>query len=103
MATTWRPESTSTQSPNARNNPKAWRNLALVYGRLGLYETALETFLQVEAERDAYNETGAIAMSNGDYQDALHYLNEAVRVSPTYFAQAEKNIAEIRKTDPTLR
>jgi Flp pilus assembly protein TadD len=85
------------------NNPKAWRNLALVYGRLGLYETALETFLQVEAERDAYNETGAIAMSNGDYQDALHYLNEAVRVSPTYFAQAEKNIAEIRKTDPTVR
>ena len=79
------------------NNAKAWRNLALVYGRLGLYETALETFLQVEAERDAYNETGAIAMSNGDYQDALHYLHEAVRVSPTYFAQAEKNIAEIRK------
>lgn len=82
------------------NNPKAWRNLALVYGKLGLYELALETFLNVESEPDAYNETGVIAMSNGHYRDALQYLNEAVRLSPTYFTQAEKNIAEIRKTHP---
>ena len=81
------------------NNGKAWRNLGLVYGTMGLYEPALEAFLQVEDERDAYNETGAIAMNNGDYPDALHYLNEAVRISPTYFARAEKNIAEIRKKD----
>ena len=82
------------------NNSKAWRNLALVYGKQGWYDDALETFLRVEDERDAYNETGAIAMSNGDYREALYYLNEAVRVSPTYFAQAEKNISEIRKRHP---
>ncbi len=81
------------------NNAKAWRNLALVYGTLRLYDLALETFLHVEDERDAYNETGAIAMNNGDYKEALHYLNEAVRVSPTYFAQAEKNIAEVLKKE----
>ena len=85
------------------NNGKAWRNLALVYGKQGWYDDALETFLRVEDERDAYNETGAIAMSNGDYQDALHYLNEAVRLSPTYFEQAEKNIAELRNIETTQR
>lgn len=81
------------------NDDKAWRNLALVYGKQGWYADALETFLQVADERDAYNETGAIAMSNGDYRDAFRYLSEAVRVSPTYFAKAERNIAQLRKID----
>lgn len=76
---------------------KAWRNLGLVYARQGWYEDALESFLRVEEERDAYNETGAIAMSNGDHSTALRYLNEALRLSPTYFAKAEKNIAQLRK------
>ncbi|NNL49348.1 MAG: tetratricopeptide repeat protein [Woeseiaceae bacterium] len=76
---------------------KAWRNLALVYARQGWYETAIETFMKAGDESYAYNETGAIAMSNGDADAALQYLTEAVRLSPTYFAQAEKNLAELRK------
>lgn len=79
------------------NNDKAWRNLGLVYARQGWYEDALETFLRVGVERDAYNETGAIAMDNGDTEEAFLYLTEAVRLSPTYFAQAEKNLAQLRK------
>jgi len=79
------------------NNYKAWRNLALVYAAQGWYEDALETFLRVEDEHDAYNATGAIAMENGDVDEAYHYLSEAVRLSPTYFAQAEKNLAQLRK------
>jgi len=81
------------------NNSKAWRNLALVYATQGWYEDALEAFLRVEDERDAYNATGAIAMENGDVDEAYHYLSEAVRLSPTYFAQAEKNLAQLRKQD----
>jgi hypothetical protein len=50
-------------------------------------------------ERDAYNATGAIAMENGDVDEAYHYLSEAVRLSPTYFAKAEKNLAQLRKQD----
>jgi tetratricopeptide (TPR) repeat protein len=79
------------------NNKRAWRNLALVYGKQGWYDDALETFLRIGEESYAYNETGVIAMSNGDTDEALHYLTEAVRTSPTYFAQAEKNLAELRK------
>lgn len=79
------------------DNGKAWRNLALVYGKQGWYEDALECFLETADERDAYNETGAIAMANGDKEEALRYLTEAVRLSPTYFAKAEKNLIELRK------
>lgn len=78
-------------------NKKAWRNLALVYGTQGWYQDALETFLKVDDERDAYNATGAVAMENGDIEEAYRYLSEAVRLSPTYFAQAEKNLAQLRK------
>jgi len=78
------------------NNDKAWRNLGLVYAAQGLYEDALETFLQVGEERDAYNATGEIAMENGDIQDALYFLTEAVRLSPTYFALAEKNLDQLQ-------
>jgi Flp pilus assembly protein TadD len=79
------------------NNDKAWRNLGLVYAAQGFYEDALETFLQVGDERDAYNATGEIAMDNGDIQEALYFLTEAVRLSPTYFALAEKNLDQLQK------
>lgn len=82
------------------DNNKAWRNLALVYATQGWYEDALETFRQIEDEPDAYNATGAIAMENGDIEEAYHYLSEAVRLSPTYFAQAEKNLAQLRRKEP---
>jgi Flp pilus assembly protein TadD len=76
---------------------KAWRNLGLVYAAQGWYEDALETFLHVGEERDAYNATGEIAMENGDIQEALYFLTEAVRLSPTYFALAEKNLDQLQK------
>ena len=79
------------------DNDKAWRNLGLVYAAQGWYEDALETFLQVGEERDAYNATGEIAMDNGDIQEALYFLTEAVRLSPRYFALAEKNLDQLQK------
>lgn len=78
-------------------NDKAWRNLGLVYASQGRYEDALETFLQIGDERDAYNATGEIAMENGDIQEALYFLTEAVRLSPTYFALAEKNLDQLQR------
>lgn len=77
------------------DNAKAWWNLGLVYGKQGWYADALDCFLETADERDAYNETGAIAMTNGDTEKALHYLTEAIRLSPTYFAEAEKNLAAL--------
>lgn len=85
------------------DSPKAWRNLGMVYARQGWYESALKTFLEVIDSPEAHNEIGAIAMENGDTEDALRYLNEAVRLSPTYFASAEENLAELRRSNKSNR
>ncbi|MBT8099446.1 MAG: tetratricopeptide repeat protein, partial [Gammaproteobacteria bacterium] len=79
------------------DNPRAWRNLAMVYARQGWYEDALETYLEVMKPAEAHNEIGAIAIDNGDIDAARHHLGEALRLSPTYFARAEKNLAELRR------
>jgi len=85
------------------DSPKAWRNLGMVYARQGWYASALKSFLEVIDGAEAHNEIGAIAMENGDSEDALHYFNEAIRLSPTYFASAEKNLAELQRSSKSRR
>ncbi|HZD54224.1 MAG TPA: tetratricopeptide repeat protein, partial [Woeseiaceae bacterium] len=79
------------------DDPKAWKNLGLVYAELGRYEEALDVFRRVEDEASAYNSTGAIALENEDLVPARTYLTEAVRQSPVYFAEAQQNLAEVRR------
>ena len=79
------------------DNRKAWSNLAMVYARQGWYEDSLETYLEVLDPAHAHNEVGAIASANGDFEEAWFFLSEALRLSPTYFASAEKNFAELRR------
>jgi tetratricopeptide (TPR) repeat protein len=85
----------ATRSGNAR----AWRNLGMVYARQGWYEDALESYLEVIDVSEAHNEIGAIAMRNGDTEAADYFLNEAIRLSPTYYASAEKNLAELQRSN----
>lgn len=79
------------------DHPKAWRNLGMVYAKLGWYDEALDIFRKVEDEADAYNSTGAIALANNDLTIAEEFLSEAVHHSPVYFAEAEKNLAWVRR------
>jgi tetratricopeptide (TPR) repeat protein len=76
--------------------PKAWRNLGMVYAKLGWYDEALEVFRKVEGEASAYNRTGEIALANKDLSLAHDYFSEAVRQSPVYFAEAERNLERVR-------
>jgi Flp pilus assembly protein TadD len=78
------------------DHPKAWRNLGMVYAELGWYEEALEVFRKVDAEADAYNRAGEIALANNDLSLARDYFSEAVRQSPVYFAEAERNLARVQ-------
>ena len=73
----------------------AWGNLGLVYASQGLYEDALSAYEEIMGEANAYNNAGQIAMDNGDLEVAKYYLDEAVRLSPTYFPQAEKHLEEL--------
>ncbi len=80
------------------NNPRAWRNLGMVYAHQSWYDAALEAYVEVMDKPDAHNEIGAIAMKIGDSEAADYHLNEAIRLSPTYFAHAEENLAELRRS-----
>ncbi|HEY5624699.1 MAG TPA: tetratricopeptide repeat protein, partial [Gammaproteobacteria bacterium] len=62
----------------------AWSNLGLVYARRGWYWDAVEILSRSLDEAVAYNNTGYIAMENGDLRDAELLLTEAIRLSPTY-------------------
>lgn len=73
----------------------AWLNLGMVYARQGWYDDALDTYQEVISDAHAFNNTGEIAMDNGDYAKAQVLLAEAVRRSPTYFPEAEENLKRL--------
>ena len=70
----------------------AWGNLGMVYASQGLYDDAISAYREIMNEANTYNNIGQIAIDNGDLDVARFYLVEAVRLSPTYFPQAEKNL-----------
>ena len=78
------------------DHPKAWRNLGMVYAKLGWYDEALDVFRKVEDEANANNSTGEIALANKNLAVAQEFFSEAVRQSPVYFPEAERNLAKVR-------
>jgi Flp pilus assembly protein TadD len=84
--------------PNYR---RAWRNLALVYVKQGRYDEALEAFARTEKMYKAFNDVGYIAMIAGRRDKARHFFEEAMRLSPTYYELADRNVRrlEIRRDD----
>ena len=74
----------------------AVKNLGLLYARQGWYQEAVETFSKVVDEPQAYNDTGYIAMRNGDYWKASELLAEAIRLSPTYYEKAYENLEDVK-------
>lgn len=74
----------------------AWGNLGLVYASQGRYEEAIAAYEEIMGEANAYNNAGQVAMNNGDFESAKYYFDEAVRLSPTYFPQAEKSLQELQ-------
>jgi len=80
------------EAANGQGFRNAWANLGMVYAEQGLYDDALSTYQNVMSEAHAHNNIGQIALRNGDISKALHFLNEAIRLSPTYFPEAEENL-----------
>ena len=60
------------------------------------YQDAITTYKQIMSEANAYNNTGYAALENGDLVQAKRFLNEAIKRSPTYFPEAEQNLARLR-------
>ena len=80
-------------------NPKfemALYNYALVKARQGKYERAVQAFARVTDKPEAYNNTGYIAMRNGDHKESEFYLNEALKLSPRFYKKAYDNLQMLK-------
>lgn len=83
------------EAANNRDFPSAWANLGMAYASHGQYDDAISTYQNVMSDAHAYNNTGEIALRNGDFPQAMRYLHEAIRLSPTYFLEAQRNLARL--------
>jgi Flp pilus assembly protein TadD len=50
----------------------------------------------VASSAESLNNTGYIAMMNGDYEAARKYLQEAIKISPQYYKKANANLARLQ-------
>lgn len=74
---------------------KAIYNYALLQARLSNYEQAHIAFGKVSSPAEASNNTGYIAMMNGDYSEANNYLQEAINISPQFYKKATDNLKRL--------
>ena len=73
---------------------QAWMNLGALYGKLGLFDQAVDAYSEVLPAPDALNKTAEASMRDGDYATAQTLLKKAISLSPTYFPEAEENLLE---------
>lgn len=76
---------------------KAIYNYALTLARQRKYSEALAIFSKVMKIPNANNNTGYLAMKNGDYDKAEYYLQRAVKLSPKHYQKAYLNMEELRQ------
>lgn len=85
------------EAANERAFAQAWGNLGMIYAKQGWYKDAIATYKQIMSEANAYNNTGYAALANGDLVQAKRFLNKAIKLSPTYFPQAEQSLAKLKE------
>ena len=73
----------------------AWLNLGLVHARRGNDAAAIQAFMQVLDEADAYNNLGYIYMMNGKTPPAYQCFEKAISLSPTYHKLANENLKRL--------
>ena len=71
-------------------------NLGLVLARQADYLKAVHMMSRTEKPEVAYNDVGYIAMRQGHLEVAETYFQRALQISPRYFAEAERNLEELR-------
>jgi Flp pilus assembly protein TadD len=74
---------------------KALYNYALLEARSSNYERAYSVFTSVSSVAEANNNIGYIAMMNGDYPEANHYLQEAIKTAPAFYKKANDNLMRL--------
>lgn len=74
---------------------KGFFNYALTLARQKKYSESLSVFSKVMSLPEANNNTGYIAMRNGDYEKAEYFLNKAIKLSPIFYKKAHQNLQDL--------
>lgn len=77
------------------NFHKAFFNYALTLARQKKYVEALSIFSKVMSDSEANNNIGFVAMKNRDYKKAEFYLNQAIKLAPTFYKKAHQNLQDL--------
>lgn len=85
---------------NDPDHQKAWSNLGLVHVRQGDYPEAIHAFSQIMERPQALNNVGYLCMIDGKRKEAGRFFAEAIRQSPSYYALAHENLAQLQTMDP---
>jgi Flp pilus assembly protein TadD len=83
------------QAATVFNHEQAWVNLGTLYARQGRYDVAVASYEEVLPKPEALNKVAEASMVEGDRETALYLLEQAIRLSPTYFPAAEENLAQL--------
>ena len=74
----------------------AWQNLGLLYAREGKYTAAVDAFSHAMELSQAYNDVGYLSMLDGHYKISEALLEEAIKLSPSYYKTANQNMVRVR-------
>ena len=74
----------------------AWQNLGLVYAREEKYSAAVEAFSHTMDAAQAYNDVGYLSMLDGRYELSETFLEEAIKLSPSYYQTANQNRVRVK-------
>jgi len=74
-----------------RNYERTWRNLGLLYTRMGRYDDALLTLSRVMDKASAYNSVGYLCMLQGKHLEADKFFDQAIELMPSYYKLAYEN------------
>lgn len=70
-----------------------WRYLGDLHVLRGETGAALDSLLNIMDTPRAFNEIGVVLMNMRNYSDAREYFSKAIKASPAWFEEAQKNLA----------
>src|SRR5262245_43205384 len=72
-------------------------NVGLLYARRREYPQAIEAMVAIMPRPKACNDVGYVAFQNGDLDEAERLLNEAIRLSPSWYETAQQNLKLVQE------